>query len=104
MSKAADISTLSREELIEQVKQLQHQVALFQKMLFGSRHERFKTVSEVASNQLSLGVHVEPIAEVSVEKTPVKSHDRTKVQVKAKQHVGRQLPNRKVNNISGTLK
>jgi len=90
MSKSADISTLSKEELIDQVKQLQHQVALFQKILFGPRHERFKIVSEAASNQLSLGVHVEPIAEVSVEKTPVKSYDRTKIEVKAKQHIGRQ--------------
>ena len=97
MSKPADISTLSREELIDQVKQfrnqveqLQHQVALFQKMLFGPRNESFKPQKEVASNQLSLDISVEPIAEVSVEQTPVKAYDRTKVKLKARNHPGRQ--------------
>jgi transposase len=89
MSKKADITTLSKEELIDQVTQLQHQVALLQKMVFGPRNERFKLTGEVPDNQLSLGVLAETIAEVKVEKTIVKSHDRTKVKLEAKKHPGR---------------
>jgi len=88
MSKKADISTLSKEELVDQVKQLQHQVALLQKMVFGPRNERFK-LAEVPANQLSLGVSSEPIAEVKLEKTPIKGHDRSKVKLEAKKHPGR---------------
>lgn len=88
MSKNADISTLSKEELVDQVKQLQHQVALLQKMVFGPRNERFKLI-DVPANQLSLGVSTEAIAEVKVEKTPVKSHDRSKGKLEAKKHPGR---------------
>ena len=88
MSKKADISTLTKEELVDQVKQLQHQVALLQKMVFGPRNERFK-LAEVPANQLSLGVSSEPIAEVKLEKTPVKGHDRSKVKLEAKKHPGR---------------
>lgn len=54
MSKHTDISTLSKEELVDQVRQLQHQVALLQKMVFGPRNERFK-LADVPANQLSLG-------------------------------------------------
>jgi transposase len=89
MSKRADIATLTREELIDQVTQLQHQVALLQKMVFGPRNERFKFTNEAPSNQLSLGVSTEAIAEVKVEKTPVKGHDRSKVKLEAKKHPGR---------------
>ena len=89
MSKRADITTLSREELIDQVVQLKHQVALLQKMVFGPRNERFKVASEVPANQLSLGVSTQPIAEVKIEKTKVKDHDRTKIKLEAKKHPGR---------------
>lgn len=89
MSKKADINTLSREELIDQVTHLQHQVALLQKMVFGPRNERFKISAEVPDNQLSLGVSTQPIAEVKVEKKAVKSHDRKKVSVEATKHPGR---------------
>src|SRR5690606_14895039 len=89
MSKKADITTLSKEELIDQVTQLQHQVALLQKMVFGPRNERFKVTTEAPVNQLSLGVSSEPIAEVKVEKTPVKGHDRSKVKLETKKHPGR---------------
>ena len=89
MSKRADIATLTREELIDQVTQLQHQVSLLQKMVFGPRNERFKLANEAAANQLSLGVSAEAIAEVKVEKTPVKGHDRNKVKLEAKKHPGR---------------
>lgn len=89
MSKTVDISTLSKEELIVQVTQLQHQVALLQKMVFGPRNERFKLADAAPDNQLSLGVSTEPIAEVTVEKAPVKGHDRVKVKLEAKKHPGR---------------
>lgn len=89
MSKKADITTLSKEELIDQVTHLQHQVALLQKMVFGPRNERFKLTDEAPANQLSLGVSIEPIAEVKVDKTTVKGHDRTKVKLEAKKHPGR---------------
>lgn len=92
MSKKADINSLSKEELIDQVTQLQHQVALLQKMVFGPHNERFKVI-DTPDNQLSLGVSTEPIAEVKVDKTPVKGHDRTTVKLEAKKHPGRnQLP------------
>jgi transposase len=89
MSKKADIATLSKEELIDQVTQLQHQVALLQKMVFGPRNERFKLSEETPANQLSLGVSTELIAEVKIEKTSVKGHDRSKVKLEAKKHPGR---------------
>lgn len=89
MSKRADITTLSREELIDEVVQLKHQVSLLQKMVFGPRNERFKLALEVPVNQLSLGVSTEPIAEIKIEKTKIKDHDRTKVKLEAKKHPGR---------------
>jgi transposase len=89
MSKGANITTLTREELIDQVTQLQHQVALLQKMVFGPRNERFKLTNEAPANQLSLDVSAEAIAEVKVEKTAVKGHDRSKVKLEAKKHPGR---------------
>lgn len=89
MSTRADITTLSREELIDEVTQLKHQVALLQKMVFGPRNERFKIADEVPVNQLSLGVSVESLAEVKIEKTKVKGHDRSKIKLDAKKHPGR---------------
>jgi len=89
MSKRADITTLSREELIDEVVQLTHQVALLQKIVFGPRNERFKVADEVPTNQLSLGVSTEQIAEVKVEKATVTGHDRSKIKLEAKKHPGR---------------
>ena len=85
----ADNNTLSREELIDQVTDLQHQVALLQKMVFGPKNERFKIAADIPANQLSLGVSSEPIGEVEVEKKAVKGYDRKKVSVEAKKHPGR---------------
>lgn len=85
----ADITTLSREELIDEVTQLKHQVALLQKLVFGPRSDRFKVAAETPANQLSLGVSSEAIAEVEVKKTTIKGHDRTKVKLEAKKHPGR---------------
>jgi transposase len=89
VSKKADITTLSKEELIDEVMQLKHQVSLLQKMVFGPRTDRFKLPVEVPANQLALGVSVEPLAEVKVSKTTVKEHDRSKVKLEAKKHPGR---------------
>lgn len=69
--------------------QLQHQVSLLQKMVFGPKSDRFKVSTEVPANQLSLGVSVDTIAEVEVKKTTVKEHDRTKVKIEPKKHPGR---------------
>lgn len=95
MTKNIDINTLSKEELILQVSDLQsqvsrfeHQIALLQKMVFGPKSEGFK-VNETPANQLSLGVTAEPIAEVEVKKTKIKEHDRVKVKLEAKKHPGR---------------
>ena len=83
MSKRADIATLTREELIDEVTQLKHQVALLRKLVFGPRSDRFK-LAEVPVNQLSLGVSSEPLAEVEVKKTTIKEHDRTSTKLKAR--------------------
>jgi transposase len=85
----SDIASFSKDELIEQVVQLRHQVSLLQKMVFGSRSEHFKTVAEVPANQLALGVSVEALAEVEIKKTAVKEHDRKTVKLQAKKHPGR---------------
>jgi transposase len=88
VSKSIDINTVSKEELLLQVRDLQHQVALLQKLVFGPRSERFK-VTDTPVSQLSLGVTIDPIAEVEVKKTTIKEHDRTKVKLNAKKHPGR---------------
>ena len=69
--------------------QLKHQVSLLQKMIFGPKSDRFKLPAEVPSNQLSLGVTVDTVAEVEVKKSTVKEHDRTKVKIEPKKHPGR---------------
>jgi len=90
------ITSLSKEELInevvnlqDQVVNFQHQIALLQKMVFGPRSERFKLAAEVADNQLSLDVVAQAVAEVEVKKTAVKEHDRAKVKLNVKKHPGR---------------
>ena len=82
------VSSLSKEELVDEVMNLQHQVSLLQKMVFGPRSERFK-FTEVPSNQLSLDVATEPVAQVEIKKTPIKKHDRSSIKLKVKKHPGR---------------
>lgn len=89
MSKSNDITTLSKEDLIQEVMQLKHQVSVLQKMVFGPKSDRFKLPAEIPANQLSLGMAVDAVAEVEVKKTVVKEHDRTKVKVEPKKHPGR---------------
>jgi len=82
------MDSLSKEELVLQVRNLQHQIALLQKMVFGPGSERFK-ITETPANQLSLGVVTEPVADIEVRKTIIKEHDRVKVKLEAKKHPGR---------------
>jgi transposase len=89
VSKNTDINALSKEDLVAKVVNLEHQIALLQKMVFGPRSERFKVAAEVPVNQLSLGVSTDPIAQVEVKKSAVKEHDRSKVKLQAKKHPGR---------------
>jgi transposase len=89
VSKSIDINILSKEELVIQVRDLQHQVSLLQKLVFGPRSDRFKVPVDVPANQLSLGVTAEAIAQIEVKKTTIKEHDRAKVKLEAKKHPGR---------------
>lgn len=89
VNKKTDITALSKEDLIVEVMQLQHQVSLLQKMVFGPKSDRFKLPIEIPVNQLSLGVNVEVVATVEVKKSTIKEHDRAKVKVIAKAHPGR---------------
>ncbi|MEO5975751.1 MAG: IS66 family transposase [Chryseolinea sp.] len=89
VSKSIHINELSKDDLIAKVVHLEHQVALLQKMVFGPRSDRFKVADEVPTNQLSLGVTTEAIAQVEVKKTTIKEHDRVKIKLKAKKHPGR---------------
>jgi len=68
---------------------LQQQLAQLQKMIFGSRHERF--VANDNPSQLSLNITAEPVAACDVINTQRISYTRTKVAVEEKplQHPGR---------------
>lgn len=89
MIRSSNISSFSKDELIEEVMHLRHQVSLLQKLVFGSRSDRFKLPVEIPSNQLLLGVSAEPLAEVEVKKTSIKEHERSSVKLEAKKHPGR---------------
>ncbi len=89
MQKTIDIYELSKEELILMVMDLQHQLSVLNKMIFGSRHERFAPILPVSVNQLSLGIEVEKIVEHEVTITHVPAHDRVQIEKKEKIHPGR---------------
>ncbi len=89
MQQTIDIYELSKEELIMMVMDLQHEMAVLKKMIFGSRHERFSPILPVSVNQLSLGIEVEKIVEHEVITTHVPAHDRVQVEKKEKIHPGR---------------
>lgn len=89
MKKTIDIYDLGKEELILMVMDLQHQVSVFQKMIFGPRHERFAPIVPVSENQLALGIEVENIVEHEVTTTHVPAHDRVQIEKKQKIHPGR---------------
>ena len=86
MKNTNDISELSKEELIVEVMQLQHRLSVFEKMIFGPKHERF---IPVAQNQLALGMAVETIPAPEPTITQVPAHDRKQAEKKTKIHPGR---------------
>jgi hypothetical protein len=53
VSKNNDITALSKEDLIQEVMQLKHQVSLLQKMVFGPKSDRFKLPADIAANQMT---------------------------------------------------
>lgn len=89
MGKTIDICELSKEELILMVIDLQHQMSVWKKMIFGSKHERFAPIVPVSANQLSLGIEVEKIVEHEVTIKHVPAHDRVQIEKKERIHPGR---------------
>jgi transposase len=71
-----------------QVMQLTLRIAQLEKMLFGSRHERFIADSGAVAEQLALGLQAEAIGERIVTKEEV-TITRTNIQVEKKAHPGR---------------
>jgi transposase len=69
---------------------LEQQLAQLQKMIFGSRHERF-IPADPTSSQLSLDIHAESVAACKVSTAQQISYTKTTVSVeqKALQHPGR---------------
>lgn len=70
-----DVSSLSKNELVVRVMELEHRLSVFEKMLFGSKHERFIPAIPVAQNQLALGIEVEvlPSPELKISQVPAYS-------------------------------
>ena len=84
---AVDYKSLS-EALQLQVMQLTLRVAQLEKMIFGSRHERFVADNGAVAEQLALGLNAEAIGERSITKEEVVV-TRTNIQVEKKPHPGR---------------
>ena len=70
-----------------QVMQLTLRIAQLEKMLFGSRHERFVPDNGAVAEQLALGLQAEAIGERTITKEVVVT--RTNIQVEKKAHPGR---------------
>lgn len=91
MQQAATI-TLDYKSLYEasqlQVMQLTLRIAQLEKMLFGSRHERFVPDNGAVAEQLALGLQAEAIGQRTVTKEEV-TITRTNIQVEKKPHPGR---------------
>ncbi len=88
MKKISDISTLSKEELVVEVLELQHRLSLLEKMIFGPKNERFLP-TPVDKNQLSLDMEVETIQQPEVKVTPIAAHERVVKKNKERIHPGR---------------
>ena len=71
-----------------QVMQLTLRIAQLEKMLFGSRHERFVPDNGAVAEQLALGLQAEAIGERTITKEEVVV-TRTNIQVEKKAHPGR---------------
>jgi transposase len=82
-----DYKSLS-EALQLQVMQLTLRVGQLEKMLFGSRHERFVPDNGAVAEQLALGLEAEAIGKITVTKEEVTIR-RTNIQVEKKAHPGR---------------
>lgn len=96
MEKTFDISTLNREELLSVVDkltlrtiELEHRLSMFEKMIFGPKHERFVPTIPVAENQLALNIELEKVAAPEVVTFQVPAHERKKSEKKVKIHPGR---------------
>jgi transposase len=90
VKKTADITELSKDELIVEVIQLQHRLSVFEKMIFGPKHERFIPALPIAQNQLALNIAVEALAAPEVKITQVPAHERIEVKKKQERiHPGR---------------
>ena len=73
-----------------QTIQLQQQLAQLQKMIFGSRHERF-VPADISSSQLSLDIEAEAVASCSIAEAKKISYIKTNLSVEQKPlvHPGR---------------
>lgn len=71
-----------------QVMQLTLRVAQLEKMIFGSRHERFIPDSGTVAEQLALGLNAEAIGERTISKEEV-TVTKTNIKVEKKPHPGR---------------
>ena len=71
----------------QQIDYLKFELLQLKKLFSGSRSERFLSTESVL--QLPLGFNVEPIAEAVINKTEIKEHSRTSVELKPKNHTGR---------------
>jgi transposase len=92
--KAATIALMSDTiaTLRGQVAALTHQVAQFQKLLFGSRHERFVPQEDNTSPQLTLALEAETVAQCKLTEAREVQYIRTKTEVTPnppKAHPGR---------------
>ena len=84
-----DVSSLSKNELVVRVMELEHRLSVFEKMLFGPKHERFIPTIPVAQNQLALGIEVEVLPTPELKISQVPAHERKQVEKKTKIHPGR---------------
>lgn len=89
MKQTNAIADLTRDELVMEVMNLRHRLSVFEKMIFGPKHERFVPAIPVAENQLALDIEVEKIQEQEVILTHVPAHQRKQTEKKAKIHPGR---------------
>ena len=71
-----------------EIAQLKLQLAQFEKMVFGSRHERFVPDNGIVAGQLALALQAEAIGERTITKEEV-TVTRTHIQVEKKPHPGR---------------
>ena len=75
---AALYQNLSREELVVQLLNIQHELDQLKRLVFGSRHERF--VPATPEEQLTLGLSEEPIRPITpftetIEYTRIKKNE-----------------------------